>query len=391
MTDDEREIWQKALIEEQRLAKSGRLFQDPLLEDYLRHVGGRLIPEAAKREPQVAFRFAVVMDPTLNAFAYPNGMIVIHSGLLARLENEAQLACVLSHEIIHVTQRHAGILIREAKTKAVGKALAGAVLSLPLGSIGIRGGYSAATALLNLLRGHTSGRGLLKKADPIIGLGMELALIFSISGYGEEMEQEADVLGMDLLVRAGYDPREIPKVFALLMDTYGDRADVEMFFLGYHPANAERLKTANRLLETVYQDGIWQEDWRTNAEEFLKRTRLLVRENAVLDIELGRYNTAKTQFERVLRLSPADPKALYYLGELYRRRGEHGDIAEAHEAYRRALSSDPSYADPHKGLGLLYYRMGKRQKAKVEFTKYLQQLPLPKDAGVIKDYLLELQ
>jgi tetratricopeptide (TPR) repeat protein len=93
----------------------------------------------------------------------------------------------------------------------------------------------------------------------------------------------------------------------------------------------------------------------------------------------------------VLRLSPTDPKTLYYLGEVYRRRGEKRDTAKALDAYRRALSSDPSYADPHKGLGLLYYQTGQRQKAKAEFQKYLQRDPTAKDAGVIKDYLSELK
>lgn len=392
LTDDEQQLWQKALVEEHQLSKSGRLFQDPLLEDYLRQLGERLIPEAAKQDPQVAFRFVVIMDPTLNAFAYPNGMICIHSGLLARLENEAQLAIVLSHEIIHVINRHAGTVVRDTKRIALGKTLASALISLPLQRVGVSADPSAAEAFMGLLRQPTSGvASLAGKAAPIIGVGMELTLILSLRGYGEKMEREADVQGMALLARAGYDPLEVPKVFSLLMNTFGDRSDVEMYLTGNHPETEERLATANHLLKTVYRGAASEGNRWVNAEEFLMRTRRLVRENAVLDIELGRYHTAKTQLERVLRLLPSDPEALYYLGEVYRRKGEEGDIDKAAEAYRRALSSDPTYAAPHKGLGLLYYTTHQREMAKAEFEAYLESAPTAQDTRVIKDYLFELK
>ena len=85
---DEQEIWTKSGEEQQKLDQSGKLYHDRLLEDYLAEVGQRLIPEAVKQTDAVAFRFNVIQDPTLNAFAYANGAVYLHTGLIARLENE---------------------------------------------------------------------------------------------------------------------------------------------------------------------------------------------------------------------------------------------------------------------------------------------------------------
>ena len=86
---DERALWAKAEKEEEALLKKAKVYEDPLLDEYLGAIGARLLPEEVRSAGGPGFKFAVLRDPTLNAFAMPNGRIYIHTGLLARLDNEA--------------------------------------------------------------------------------------------------------------------------------------------------------------------------------------------------------------------------------------------------------------------------------------------------------------
>src|ERR687891_1052187 len=104
---DERALWARAEKEEEALLKRAKVYDDPLLEDYLGRLVDRLTADEVRAAAGPGFKVGVLRDPTLNAFAMPNGRIYIHTGLLSRVENEAQLAAVLGHEATHVTHRHA--------------------------------------------------------------------------------------------------------------------------------------------------------------------------------------------------------------------------------------------------------------------------------------------
>ena len=124
---DERQLWSDAEKEEEKLAKLGKTYDDPLLEDYLGGVAAKLVPQEAQQAGAPTPRITVFRDPTLNSFAMPNGRIYIHTGLLSRVENEAQLSTILSRELAHVTNRHALMFNRGAQNKQIWlTALAGA-------------------------------------------------------------------------------------------------------------------------------------------------------------------------------------------------------------------------------------------------------------------------
>jgi predicted Zn-dependent protease len=88
-----------------QLENKGLIFHEPGLDNYVEEIGRKLIVNQPPLE-NVEFRFRVLRDPMVNAFAYPNGSIYVTTGLLAVLENEAQLASVLGHEATHVINRH---------------------------------------------------------------------------------------------------------------------------------------------------------------------------------------------------------------------------------------------------------------------------------------------
>src|SRR3989442_1418331 len=100
---DERRIWTEAEKEEAKIQKAAKLYDDPLLEEYVARIGDRLTPADVRKAGGPGFEFHVLRDPTLNAFAMPNGKIYVHTGLLARAADEAQVAMILGHEMTHVT------------------------------------------------------------------------------------------------------------------------------------------------------------------------------------------------------------------------------------------------------------------------------------------------
>jgi len=223
---DERQLWSDAEKEEEKLAKLGKSYDDPLLEEYLASVAAKLVPEDAQQAGAPAPRIAVFRDPTLNAFAMPNGKIYIHTGLLSRVENEAQLSMILGHELTHVTSRHALMFNRDAQNKQIwftALAIAASLgVAVAAGSQQGKGNYVTAEVLRTT-------------SNIFLGLGLQLAFIASVNGFGRGLEREADREGMERMVKAGYDPREAPRVFALLKDDHGDGSKLENFFFGNHP------------------------------------------------------------------------------------------------------------------------------------------------------------
>src|SRR3970040_112577 len=249
---DERQLGSAAEKEEEKLAKLGKTYDDPLLEDYLASVAARLVPQEAQRAgapppPHARFRGpplnAFSRAPTLNAFAMPNGKVYIHTGLLSRVENEAQLSMILGHELTHVTNRHALMFNRDAQNKQIwftALAIAASLgVAVAAGSQQGKGNYVTAEVLR-------------ATSNIFLGLGLQLAFIASVNGFGRDLEREADREGMERMVKAGYDPAEGPRRFALLKDDHGDGSKLENFFFGNHPRLDERIANTQELLKTNY-------------------------------------------------------------------------------------------------------------------------------------------
>jgi predicted Zn-dependent protease len=340
------------------------------------------MPPEVKGE-DVPIRVRVLKDPSLNAFAYPNGAIYIHSGLLARVENEAQLATVMAHEMTHVINRDTVRHYRSTRNKVI-LANIGAVAA----SIGL-----AAVAGEQSRRGNVvTGAVISQTANVMLGLGLQLGLLAAVNGYGRGLEDQADHGAMRLLAQAGYDVKEAPRVHQILLERYGDPSRLENFFFGNHSRNQERIANYERLLSQEYAAVVRAPDRLTNSVEFQRRTRTLVRENAVLDLEAGRFGTAKAALERVLAVMPTDAKAYFYLGEIYRKqRQDATDVEHAIAAYQKAIEHDPSYAEPHRSMGLVYYVSGRRGEARQAFERYLALHPNAEDRPQVREYLLELR
>ena len=117
----------------------------------------------------------------------------------------------------------------------------------------------------------------------------------------------------------------------------------------------------------------------------------LLLDNALLDLSMGRFRSAEKEIKRFLKSEPRSARAHHYLGEVYRQRGEERDKERAEEEYHLSVHYNPSYPEPHKGLGLIYYKKGWLEEARTEFERYLSLAPHAEDREYIEQYLQQLK
>lgn len=167
--------------EHQKLIENIGIYDDPELDAYVRAVGERLLREAGISSP--SFTFTLLDSPDINAFAMPGGFIYVNRGLLAYLDTEAELAGVLAHEIGHITENHHS----RRQTAQVTSKVAAVSAYILTGSGDV---YDAASMY-----------------------GAEI-----ISGFGRDMELEADSAGAEYLHQTGYDVDSMLSVIGVLKD-----------------------------------------------------------------------------------------------------------------------------------------------------------------------------
>jgi predicted Zn-dependent protease len=353
----------KSRSESRKLNESDKIYGDPAVSEYVRDVGTGLVPEFARSD--FSFSFQVLEDPSLNAFAFPNGAIYVHTGLLAKMENEAQLATVLGHEISHVTQRHG---------QRQYKKMVAVVIPAQIGAIIL-------------------GTEIQRRTDnPIYEtmaiLGLNLGLAAAVNGYGRTLEDQADRVGLRYTADSGYDHAESPKVWVIFNDFYGDESKVENFFYSNHSTNEIRKENLETEIERHYRErekapraaGKLPDVERpapiVRGDHYQKTMLGLTRDNAVADFELKRYRLAEAGFDRVLKHRPADPVAHHYKGRIIVATKEGVEARErALASYLKALSVAPEYAEAHRDLGLLYAEIGRRADARGHLERYLDLAP----------------
>jgi len=350
--DDEKRLWQRSEDEQKLLTQSGLIYRDNQLEDYLNQVARKLQPPEILEH--IPFRIMVIKSPYLNAFAFPNGVIYIHTGILARMDNEAQLAALLGHEMTHCTHRHALKTLRHFKDKSDFL-------------VGVQG------SLIQF-------RGIGKLVNQLGSLGSKAA----VSGYRRDLETEADLVGLQLMAKAGYDPNEALRLFEHLKRELEEEKMQEPFFFGCHPRLQERVENCEKFLNTRYQQ---EETGIKNTGVFSAKLHKVILDNAWLDLKAGRFHSAQRGAEKYLKIEPNNAEVYYLLGEVFRQRAKAGEMHKAKAYYEKAISLDPFYPEPHKAIGLIYYKDGEKTLAKKSFGQCLSLSPHRADKAYIVGYL----
>lgn len=336
---DERNLWHEADDFDRALVRAGRVNTDPALTAYLQGIMDRLYPEFRGR-----LRVHLLDAQEINAFALPNGSIYVNSGMVARFENEAQLATVLAHEGAHFTHRHTLQQAEQVKNAAA--------FALVVGMLGV----------------------------PLVG---DLVALSSMFGYSREHEREADVIGYERLVAAGYAPRESIRTFEHLLAEIKAADIKEPFFFASHPRLQERIESFRELAKNA--DG-----GETGRERFVEVTTPLRLASLAADLAAYRYRQIILMLSDSERRRDYPPEAAYYLGEAYRLRAEPGDLEAAEREFAGLTEAEPRFAPAHRALGLLYYKRGDAPRATTELKRYLELAPAAADRAYIETYLATL-
>ena len=197
-----------------QILKKNSIYQDKELQDYVQSIGDSLASRSHR--PNLVYRFTVLDSSDINAFALPGGYIFINRGLMSYLSSEEELAAVLAHEIGHVTARHS---VRQYSQSQL--------MSILSTAIEINAGSTAGN-IANLASGAL------------------------LSGYGREMELEADELGAQYIFEDGYSPQGMYKVLSVLKDQEvyskeiakqrGQEPSSYHGIFASHPSNDKRLQ-----------------------------------------------------------------------------------------------------------------------------------------------------
>jgi len=342
---DEVLLWARSAEQAKRINESGFLYDDKELEAYVNVVAKKLEP--AQVYDRIPFTVKVIRDPSLNAFALANGAVYLHTGILASMDNEAQLATLLGHEMTHATNRHAIKEKRDVKN-----------------TINVMSALVMATG------------GLAGVFGPVANA--------SLYGHSRDHEREADREGFRLTEQAGYDPSESVKLFEQMKREIEEEKIKEPFFFASHPRIVERIESYNALI--AERPGTDHSGLK-NAEVFQEHVKKLVLDNAQLDLQAGRYGRAASALQRYIDRYPGEAGAWYLLGEANRQQGGGDHEKKAEESYQKALSLDAGHADSHKMLGIMLYKAGDKAAAKEHLQAYLSLNAKASDRAYIEKYI----
>ena len=343
LATDEGGLWALMDREETRLRRSPFALRDPQLREYVQDIACRL---AGDHCPDV--RVYLVQTPLFNANMAPNGMMQVWTGLLLRVENEAQLAAVIGHEIGHYLARHSVERLRDVKSR------------------------SAFGQFLGLFG--------------LVGAVGQLAVLASAFAYSRDQERDADRIGAALMQKAGYDPAEAAKVWAnLLLEIKarpnGDPSRNPM--LATHPSPEERQEALKKLADAA-PGGV------TNKEKWCEKTRPFVHAWLNDEVKRGQHEESLALLTRMIADAPAQAEFAYARGEVYRLRAKNGDLDAALVDYQAAVKAGGEPPETYRGLGTIYRMRQQADDAKASFARYLEIAPAAPDAAMIKSYLEEL-
>jgi len=343
LTEEEGRRWNEARDFDRRLKNKDVIYKDKVLSAYVQSIAQKLYPELKD-----SIHIRLIDSPDLNAFALPNGSIYLNIGLLARMENEDQLAAVLAHEVSHFTLQHS----LKQRAQADGTVLVGL-------------GFTLLTGI------------------PFSGQFLALGVM---SGHSQSYEKEADAEGFRRVLTKGYDVREASEVFRIMKEEV-DALDIDRPFLySSHPKLADRIREMKRLASKVKEKNV--------EPNFILFEQKTVDLKAVL---LDRYLSTQSYKSLILLLEDNKRRALYpdyagyYLGEAYRLRGDKNDHDRALKTYQQNIQSTPEYAPNYRSLGLMQMKLKQKDKALDNFEHYLKLTPNASDKSYIDDYMNTLR
>jgi beta-barrel assembly-enhancing protease len=339
LTSDEGGLWAMMEREEVRVRRSPFAIKDAELSAYISGIACRLAGDHC-----ADLRVHLIRTPQFN------GLMQVWSGLMLRVENEAQLAAVLGHEIGHFYERHSLERLRNAKERS-----ATALLMLPFGLIGAIGA---------------------------------IGVLGGFYGFSRDQERNADQIGLHLMTQIGYDPKQASLIWKNVLDELkaGGRADqVQRTVLtATHPGVSERIEVLSNLAKGSSESNLGQKEWFDKIAPF--------RLDWINDeVSRAQHSESIELFSRLLKIDRPQPELHFGLGEVYRARNGEKDFELALDSYQRAVALGNEPSDLHRSLGLLYRSKNDKASAEKSLNRYLELSPNAQDAGLIRGYVQEMK
>jgi predicted Zn-dependent protease len=379
----ERQIGEQFLLELQQYVP---LVEDPFITSYFNHLGQKLVAQMGPHP--FKYKFFIVVDPSMNAFAVPGGYIFLHTGMISMADREGEVVGVLAHEISHVYARHMAKMMKKSSITTAAT-LIGALASVFLGG-----------AL----------------AGPLL-MGSMAAGESAMLKYSRENEAEADSLGFKWMLKAGYNPRDMVSIFSKMNKQRWLAGGKVPVYLSTHPDVDNRIvelshqlaihqkelpperhnpdfqyftiKLAslcgnpNQLLRRMTQEGLREPDdpafqyGRALALAKLERrdealaafqqalrlspdNRLIKRDLAIFYFNHNQYPEALQGLTELSRRYPQDDVVLYYLGRIYQE-SKKNDLALP--LFEKVHKLNPDFSEVYYNLGTLYGEKGQMGRA----------------------------
>lgn len=336
----------------------------PSLTTYVNDIGQRLA--AVSDRPDLPYEFVVLNNGTPNAWALPGGKIAVNRGLLSALENEAELAAVLAHEVVHAAARHSA---QQMERQTIGGAIATAAV------IGV-GSAVSDNPNRDLIMGaaHTSA-----------ALGAQL--IFS--KYGREAETQADYYGMQYMSESGYDPRAavtLQEKFVKLSE--GRNPNWLEGLFASHPPSQQRVEQNRETLASLPEGG------RINREDYQSRIQPLLEAQPAYDtyqeaakaFESGSVEQSLSLVNQAITLLPEES---HFYGLKARLLSKQGNNRGALDAIETAINKNPEYFAFHMVEGQIQNELGNGNQAQVAFQRSNELLPTAESQAALGFLALE--
>ena len=284
---------------------------NPEIERYIERIGQRIL--SAMGPQPFDYRFFVVADPQLNAFAVPGGSVFFYSGLIERAKSTAEIAGVMGHEIVHIKGRH---MARHSGPDAI------SLLSL--------------VGMLLLAR---SGSGA--QAAGVVGQAVSATRQIA---YSRQLEMEADTLGVRYMTAAGYDPAG-SLGFLKTLDQERSLNPIDLpAYMMTHPVTQERVANVQLVIRSL-----GDVQTKTEGLDQLKKIQVLIR--------LARQETDKVidEFQKRVAQAPSDSVTLHLLALAQHHKGQ---LPQAKANYEKALNLNSEDPGLYRDLGRLYTDFG---------------------------------
>ncbi|WP_239923655.1 M48 family metalloprotease [Agaribacterium haliotis] len=316
---------------------------DPELNLYVQGVGKKLAAVSDRKE--LPYEFVVLNSDVPNAWALPGGKIAINRGLLIQLDDEAQLAAVMGHEIVHAAARHGAQKMTQQQVLGAGAAAVGIAAA------------SSDSDYAGLIAAGAMGGAQLYQAH-----------------YGRSQELESDKYGMKYMAKAGYEPQaavELQQTFVKL--SQGQKSDMFSSLLASHPPSEERVAKNKQMAKTLPKGQRYRDRYQ-RATAQIRKDQPAYDKNIQAQKAAANKEWAKAEQLVAAAIKMQNKEAMFFntQGQIYMAQKKN---SKAEQSFKQATRLNPDYFANNLGLGMALVEQGKDAPAKAAFEQSVKKLP----------------